>query len=70
MRTKIVGLTAAVALSAATMLWLLWHHPVTTIVVTIVLLAALALSARLARLVDTSEGLSDLDRGNRSGSLR
>ena len=62
-RTNLVGFLAVVVLSAATMLWLFWHHPVSTAIVTIVVLSAFAISARLARMVDTD--LSDLERRNR-----
>jgi len=64
-RTNLVGLLATVALSAITMVWLFWHHPVTTAIVTIVVLAAFAISARLAQMVDTD--MSDLERRNRAG---
>ncbi len=63
-RTNVVGLLSVVALSAVTMLWLFWHHPVTTAIVTLVVLAAFAISARLAQMVDTD--MSDLERRNRA----
>jgi hypothetical protein len=43
---------------------LLWHHPVTTAIVTIVVFAAFAISARLARMVDTD--LSDREHQNQA----
>jgi len=57
-RTNLLWLFAIVVLSAVTMLWLFWHHPVTTAIVTLVVLAAFAISARLANLVDSD--ISDL----------
>jgi hypothetical protein len=65
-RINLVGFFALMALSAVTMVWFFWHHPVTTAIVTIVVLAAFAISARLAQLVD-SDGLSHLKRGKRAG---
>lgn len=44
---------AALALSALTMVWLFWHFPRATGVVTVVVLAGLYLSARLSRSMDT-----------------
>jgi hypothetical protein len=64
-RTKIAGFLVIVALSAITMLWLFWHYPVRTGIATIVVLAAFAVSARLARLIDT-ESMSELKRGKQS----
>jgi hypothetical protein len=64
-RTNVFGFLAVIALSAVTMLWLFWHHPVTTSIVTIVVLAAFAISARLAQMVDTD--LSDREQRNRAG---
>ncbi len=63
-RTNIVGFLAVLMLSAVTMLWLLWHHPVTTVIVTVVVLAAFAISARLAQMVDTD--MSDMKHQNRA----
>jgi len=63
-RTNIVGFLAVLMLSAATMLWLLWHHPVTTLIVTVVVLAAFAIAARLAQMVDTD--MSDMKHQNRA----
>jgi hypothetical protein len=63
-RTSMVAFLAILALSAATMLWLFWRFPLTTSLVTIGVLAALGVSARLARSIDTD--MSDLDRGEQS----
>ena len=62
-RTNIFGFLSILALSSATMLWMLWHFPVSTGIATIVVLSAFGVSARLARSIE-SEGLIDLDRGN------
>lgn len=48
-RTKIVAFYGIVVLSAATMLWLFWRFPVGTAIATVAVLAAFAVSARLAR---------------------
>jgi len=50
-------------LSAATMLWLFWHYPLGTAIVTIVVLAVLGISARLARSIDPADGVSNMKRG-------
>jgi hypothetical protein len=62
-RTNIFGFLSTLALSSATMLWMLWHFPVSTGIATILVLSAFGVSARLARSIE-SEGLTDLDRGN------
>jgi hypothetical protein len=62
-RTNIFGFLSILALSSATMLWMLWHFPVSTGIATIVVLSAFGVSARLARSIE-SDGLTDLDRGN------
>ena len=63
-RTNIAVLLAILALSAVTMLWMFWHFPVITAVVTITVLAALGVSARLAQATDTE--MPDLERGEQS----
>jgi hypothetical protein len=63
--TNVVGFLAVIGLSAGSMLWLFWHHPVKTAIVTLVVLAAFGLSARLARLVDTD--MPDMNRRNGAG---
>jgi hypothetical protein len=50
-------------LSAATMLWLFWHYPLGTAIATIVVIAVLGISARLARSIEPSDGASDMKRG-------
>ncbi len=54
-RTSVVGFFAIVTLSAATMLWLFWHFPLTTAITTLVVLAAFEISARISRLLETGE---------------
>ena len=54
------------ALSAGTMVWLFWHHPIKTVIGTIAVLAALGISARLARAIEAEATASDLDRSEQS----
>jgi len=61
-RTNIFVLLAVLALSAATMVWLFWHHPLKTSIATIAVLAALGISARLARSIETDSNF-DLEKG-------
>jgi len=62
--TNIAALLAILALSAVTMVWLFWRFPVITSVVTLAILVALGISARLARLIDTDR--SEMQRGKQS----
>jgi hypothetical protein len=62
-RTNTAALLVILALSASTMVWLFWHFPVITAVATAAILAALGVSARLARSADTE---SDSDRADLS----
>ena len=64
-RGNVVAFLAILALSALTMVWLFWHHPVKTLIATIAVLAALGISARLARAIEV-DAASDLEHGNRS----
>ena len=64
-RGNIVAFLAILALSALTMVWLFWHHPVKTLIATIAVLAALGISARLAGSIET-DAVSDLEHGNQS----
>ncbi|MEP6547925.1 MAG: hypothetical protein ABJD53_10720 [Gammaproteobacteria bacterium] len=54
-RTNIALLLAIFVLSATIMVWLFWHYPVITALVTLAVLTALGVSARLARSIDTSD---------------
>ena len=47
------------------MIWLFWHYPLKTLIATIAVLAALGVSARLARSIET-DGNSDLEKSERS----
>lgn len=51
--TVLVGI---LLISAISMLWMFWHHPVTTSIITVLALAALMLSAALARPSDADGG--------------
>jgi uncharacterized membrane protein SpoIIM required for sporulation len=59
-RRNIAISLSVLSLSALTMVWLFWHHPVKTAVATIAVLAALGLSARLARSIE-ADTASELD---------
>ncbi len=54
-RSSVFGFVAMVSLSAATMVWLFWHFPLTTAVTTLAVLAAFDISARISRLLETDE---------------
>ncbi len=64
-RTNIFVLLAVLALSAATMVWLFWHYPVKTAIATIAVLAALGVSARLARSIET-DSHTEMENGEQS----
>jgi hypothetical protein len=59
-RRNVAIFLSVLSLSALTMVWLFWHHPVKTAVATIAVLAALGLSARLARSIEAESG-AELD---------
>jgi hypothetical protein len=59
-RTNIFGFIGILALSSATMLWMLWHFPVSTTIAAVIVLSAFGVSARLARWID-SDALNDLE---------
>jgi uncharacterized integral membrane protein len=63
-RMGIAAFLAVLAVSAATMLWLFWNFPLPTAIVTLGVLAALGVLARLARSIDVE--LKDLDRTEQS----
>jgi hypothetical protein len=58
-RTNIVVLLLVLAVSALSMIWLFWHHPLTTSIATVGVLAALGVSAKLARSMEVEK--PDLD---------
>jgi hypothetical protein len=62
-RTNIFGFLSIMALSSATMVWMLWHFPIGTGIATVVVLSVYGVSARLARSIE-NDGLADLKRGN------
>ncbi len=51
-RVNIVFLLAMVLTSAATMVWLFWHFPVATAIVTLTVVLGLSISTRLATSTD------------------
>lgn len=59
-RKNIAALLTILALSAVTMVWLFWHFPLITTVVTVAILLGLGVCARLARLTDSD--MTDLKR--------
>ena len=63
-RANAVGFLAVLALSALTMVWLFWHYPVKTLIASAAVMAALALSGRLARSIE-AETAPVLDQGER-----
>jgi hypothetical protein len=64
-RRNVAVFLSVLSLSALTMVWLFWHHPVKTAVATIGVLAALGLSARLARSIEVDTA-TELDHGEQS----
>ena len=61
-RANTVVFLSIFVLSALTMVWLFWHHPIKTSIATIAVLTALGISARLARSIEVD---NELDRGER-----
>ena len=59
----VAAFIAVLTVSAGTMLYLFWHFPLITAVVTVGVLAALGVLARLARSID---GIKDMDRTEQS----
>jgi hypothetical protein len=51
-RSKLFASLAAVLLSATSMIWLFWRHPVTAGLVTLVIFAAFGVSAYMARWIE------------------
>ena len=60
-RTNNLVFLAVLALSALSMIWLFWHHPLKTSIATIVILAIFWVSARLARSIETDGEESKLN---------
>jgi hypothetical protein len=63
-RMGIVAFLAILTVSAGTMLWLFWRHPLMTAIVTLGVFAALVVLARLARSIEVD--MQDLDRTEQS----
>jgi hypothetical protein len=63
-RMGIVAFFAILTVSAGSMLWLFWRFPLTTAIVTLAVLAALGILARLARSIDVD--MTDMDRTEQS----
>ena len=62
-RVGVVAFVAILTVSAGTMLYLFWRFPLTTAIVTLGVLAALGVLARLARSIDE---MKDMDRTEQS----
>ena len=60
-RANIVAFLAILGVSAGTMLWLFWRFPLTTAIVTLLVLGVLAMLGRLARSTDVD--VSEMDHG-------
>jgi hypothetical protein len=58
-RARIVALLSILTLSAATMVWLFWRFPLTTAIITLLVLGALVVLGRLARSTDVD--MLDMD---------
>jgi hypothetical protein len=63
-RMGIVAFLAILTVSAGTMLWLFWHFPLMTAIVTLGVFAAFVVLSRLARSIDVD--MKDLDRTEQS----
>ena len=64
-QAKILVFLATLALSALTMIWLLWRYPLPTSIAAVAVVAALYGSARLARSVET-DNEDAMDEGEHS----
>ena len=60
-RTNNLVFLGILALSALSMIWLFWHHPLKTSIATVVILAIFWVSARLARSIETDAEESELN---------
>jgi len=61
-RANVIFLMALLLTSATTMLWLFWHFPLATAIVTLTVLLGLSISTRWAASTD-GDGLSELENG-------
>ena len=58
-RFSIALFNSAVAFSSATMLWLLWHYPIATMTTALIVVAGVAMVAKLAELDGESQHESE-----------
>jgi hypothetical protein len=59
-RFSIALFNTAVAVSSLSMLWLLWHFPITTVTTALIVVAGVALVAELAKLdVEPQDDVSE-----------
>jgi hypothetical protein len=63
-RMGIVAFLAILTVSAGTMLWLFWHFPLMTAIVTLCVFGGFVVLSRLARSIDVE--MKDLDRSEQS----
>jgi hypothetical protein len=59
-RGSVFSFFTIVALSSALMVWLFWHFPLITAIVTLLVLGAFELSARVSELIE-AEGRSEFE---------
>jgi predicted benzoate:H+ symporter BenE len=69
-RFSIALFNSAVAVSAATMLWLLWHFPIVTMTTALLVLAGVALLASLTKSLDAGPADEAQDGSTRLPGLR
>jgi membrane protein implicated in regulation of membrane protease activity len=69
-RLSIALFNSAVAVSAVTMLWLLWHFPIVTVTTALIVLAGVALVASLAKSLDIEPSNESQDGPARLSGLR
>lgn len=60
-RSNNVVFLGILVLSALSMIWLFWHHPLKTAVATVVILAIFWVSTRLARSIEAETEESELN---------
>jgi hypothetical protein len=64
-RTNVAAFLAILVVSAATMVLLFWRFPLTTALITLGILAALGISARLARAIEVVD-VAEIEHGEPS----
>ena len=60
-RSSIALFISAVTVSALTMVWMLWHFPIVTIMAALAVLIGVTLAARLAKTLDTESSTGGRD---------